>query len=186
MAHLIVNILSMLTLISGIALVLTVALFLKENLILKRKINLGVSLRKFFAKKYLYLSFLIALTATLGSLFFSLILKYTPCELCWYQRIFMYPLVLIFIMAIVKNDKRVYRYSLPVAIIGFLIAAFHYYLQLSNTQSFSCNIVGYSASCTETFFLTYGYITIPMMAITAFALIIALSLNYKYNKENVI
>ena len=85
-----------------------------------------VDLIEQFVQKYiLYLAFLQALIATLGSLFFSEILKFPPCVLCWYQRIAMYPLVLILAMGILKKDKNLPLYVLPLSIIGMLIGVYH-------------------------------------------------------------
>ena len=157
------NILSLLTLLSGIF----VLLFILPMLI-KKKLNFG-----FIRENSLNLAFLVALTATLGSLFFSEVALYNPCKLCWLQRIFMYPLVIVLGIASWKKDFSVKKYVLPLAIIGFLIAGYHYLVQIGLLkQNVPCSTVGYSANCSELFFMTFGYITIPMMSFTAFTLII--------------
>ena len=76
-------------------------------------------------KNLLQFALMISLTSTLGSLYFSEILKLPPCLLCWYQRIFMYPLVVIFAVGIWKKDKNIPYFALPLSIIGTIIAAYH-------------------------------------------------------------
>ncbi len=116
----------------------------------------------------------VATVATLGSLYFSEVAGYTPCLLCWYQRIAMYPLALVLLIATVRNDRDVRPYALPLAGIGAAIAAYHYQLQVFPDQSaVSCDA---SAPCTARFLNEFGYITIPMLALTAFAAVIALLL----------
>lgn len=167
------NILSILTLIGTIYVIIAFLFF-----ILRRKFPI-----KFVNENSLALIFIVSLIATLGSLFFSEIAGFTPCKLCWYQRILMYPLVLISIIALYKKDNNVIKYIIPMSIIGGLIAAYHYLLQIGIiTTNLPCSTVGYSASCTEFFILEYGYITIPMMSLVAFLMIIFLSYNIHEEK----
>jgi disulfide bond formation protein DsbB len=118
------------------------------------------------------LAFLVALVSTLGSLYFSEILQYVPCELCWFQRIFMYPQVVIFAIALLKNDKGAFWYAIPLSAIGGSISVYNYWLQLAASAT-SC---AGGASCSDMQFLSYGYITIATMALTGFMLIIFLGL----------
>ena len=74
-------------------------------------------------------SAIIALVASLGSLYFSEVLLYVPCELCWYQRILMYPLVILLGIAAVKKDAGIVTYVLPLSIIGGSISIYHYLIQ---------------------------------------------------------
>ena len=127
-----------------------------------------------FRRWGLELSLVVALTATGGSLIFSEVLGLPPCKLCWFQRIFMYPLVPILTLAVGKKDKQVAEYVLVVAAIGAVIAGYHYALQLNPGLPTTCGTVGLSVSCTENFFLALGYITIPLMSLSAFLLIGAL------------
>lgn len=121
----------------------------------------------------LLLAFLAALFATLSSLFYSEIAGYEPCKLCWYQRIAMYPLAILLGIAWEKRDKSIVRYALILASVGAAIAVFHYYLQLSPASPLvPCSTVGISVSCTTREFTHFGYVTIPMMSLTAFLLII--------------
>ena len=126
----------------------------------------------FFAKNVLAFSFLVALTATLGSLFYSEIAGYEPCKLCWFQRIFMYPQAILLGLAWLKKDHSIILYSLALSVIGALIAGYHYLLQIGLVPSVNCSAVGYSISCSKRFVMQFGYITIPIMSLTAFLLII--------------
>jgi disulfide bond formation protein DsbB len=118
-------------------------------------------------------SFVVALIATAGSLFYSEIAGFEPCKLCWFQRIFMYPQVILFGIALWKKNETLAVYnSIALSIIGGLIAGYHYLVQIGAAPALPCSAVGYSASCAQRFVMTFGYITIPMMAFTAFMLII--------------
>ncbi len=121
------------------------------------------------------IAFIVALIATSGSLFYSEIAKFTPCILCWYQRILMYPQVILFFIALWKNEKNTVDYHLALSIIGGIIALYHYLLQIGVIPKFiNCSTIGYSIDCAEKFTMNFGYITIPLMSFTAFALIVIL------------
>ena len=132
------------------------------------------------------LTFIIALTATLGSLFYSEIAGYPPCELCWYQRIFMYPQVLLLGLASWRKENNIIRYSLILTVIGFIIATYHSYIAYAGSSSAACSAVAFTGiSCLRRYVLTFNYITIPIMAASAFALMIVILLNVnKIRKRN--
>ncbi|WP_338787569.1 disulfide oxidoreductase [Metabacillus sp. FJAT-53654] len=113
--------------------------------------------------------------ATLGSLYFSEILQYTPCELCWYQRIFMYPLVIILGIGVFKKDASIALYSLILSAIGGCISIYHYSIQkidFLGEKSISCGIV----PCTGEYINWLGFITIPFLALVAFIIIFITSI----------
>jgi len=118
------------------------------------------------------LAFVVALASTFGSLFYSDVLGYEPCKLCWYQRIFMYPQVLLLGFALWRKEWNMYFYSLVLSVVGGLIALNHYVLQTTGTSILPCSAVGYSVSCSKLFVMHLGYITIPLMALTGFTLMI--------------
>lgn len=126
----------------------------------------------FFGKNALLFSFIVALTATLGSLFYSEIAGYEPCKLCWFQRILMYPQVIILGMALYKKHRDIADYGIAISAIGALVAGYHYLLQIGIVPELICSAAGYSAACSQRFVMNFGYITIPMMTFTAFLLII--------------
>ena len=163
--------LSILTVLGQVAVIaLVILLFLRKH---------ESGLVRFVARHALALAFLVALIATAGSLTYSDVIGYAPCKLCWFQRIFMYPQVILLGIALWKKDRAVINYALGLSIPGAFIAGYHYLLQLGVAPTLSCGAVGYSVSCAQRFVLNFGYITIPLMAFTAFALIIIFSLVQK-------
>ncbi len=122
------------------------------------------------SKYILYIAWTQALIATSGSLFFSEVLKFTPCVLCWYQRILMYPLVAILAVGILKKDRKVYQYVFPLSITGFLVSIYHnlLYYHVFPEGVIPC-VQG--VSCTTRFFAWFGFISIPLLSLTAFAII---------------
>ena len=127
-------------------------------------------------------SFSVAFIATAGSLFFSEVAGYNPCKLCWYQRIFMYPQVIILWLAWKKQNFSVALTTVVLSVMGGAIALYHYLLQIGIAPELSCSTVGYSASCSERFIMQFGYITIPLMALSAFLLILAAFVAQRYSK----
>lgn len=157
------TLLSWLTVAGQIFVLLLIAL-----LVLKKQ---GTTVVQFVKKHGMTLSLIVALFALLGSLTYSDILMIEPCKLCWYQRIFMYPQVILLALGIYLKDTRTAFYSLIFSLIGFPIALYHYLLQRGVVEA-GCSVVGnYSVSCSSYFKLYLGYITIPMMAATAFLMI---------------
>ncbi len=126
----------------------------------------------FISRHSLLLAFLASLAATCGSLFYSDIAGYEPCKFCWFQRIFMYPQVFILGIALIRKDLAIWRYSLTLSIIGALIAVNHVILQWTGTSIIPCSAVGQSVSCSKVFVTHFGYMTIPLMALSAFAVMI--------------
>ncbi len=139
---------------------------------------------KFVSDKAIIYSLIVSMLATLGSLWYSEVLGFEPCKLCWFQRIFMYSQALIFIVAILKKDKNVFYYSFILSVFGGAIALYHYLLQLGLVPGTSCGVVGYSVSCAKKFVLQFGYITIPMMTLTAFLMIILFGIISKFSKSS--
>ena len=116
---------------------------------------------------------ILATLATLGSLFFSEVMDLKPCVLCWYQRIFMYPLVVILLVGMFPLDNRVVRYALPLAVIGWIFAVYHYllYTGFIPESLAPCDIEN---SCKDIDLELFGFITIPMLSILSFTAIIVL------------
>ena len=130
---------------------------------------------RWLSRHGLSLMLITAVLATAGSLYFSEVAGWTPCKLCWLQRIFMYPQVVLLALAIWKNDRGIAPYILALSVIGLAIAAFHYSEQVMavlNPVDFDSNVPCDTSgtSCRSTPFFHFGYITIPMMAFTAFLL----------------
>ncbi|PLX60382.1 disulfide bond formation protein B [Sedimenticola selenatireducens] len=121
--------------------------------------------------KWIFLSWLLATVAMLGSLFFSEVMDFVPCVLCWYQRIFMYPLVVILLLGMYPYDESVIRYALPLAVIGWGFAIYHY-LVYSGYIPEALQPCGQGPSCADIDLELFGFITIPMLSILAFSAII--------------
>jgi disulfide bond formation protein DsbB len=120
----------------------------------------------------LWLAFAVALTATAGSLFFSEVAGFPPCALCWYQRIAMYPQVLILGVAAVRGDVGVFRYAGPLAAIGAVISIWHIGVErIPTLPSGSCSL---EVPCSTIWVQVLGFVTIPTMALAGFLAIITL------------
>lgn len=118
----------------------------------------------------LFLSWATSVIAMFGSLYFSEIRQYEPCELCWYQRILMYPFVIILGIAVVKKDYRISFYSMILSAIGACIALYHYGLQKFSFLADTAPACG-RIPCTAAYINWFGFITIPFLALTAFIII---------------
>jgi len=114
----------------------------------------------------------VALVASTGSLYLSDVVGFVPCSLCWYQRIAMYPLVVLLLVAMVRRDAPVWRYALPLAVIGAVIAAYHVTIQFQ--PSLDVGVCSAGASCTGRYLAIFGFVSIPVMAGGGFLLITAL------------
>jgi len=113
---------------------------------------------------------IVAFVATLGSLYFSEIMGFVPCRLCWFQRIFMYPLAIILPIGIARRDRGLAGYVLPLAVIGGSISTYHVLLQKTHLFSDACAVHG-DVPCSSAYIHWLGFITIPVLALSAFALI---------------
>ena len=137
-----------------------------------------------FLRKYvLYLAFAQALVATLGSLIFSEILHFPPCVLCWYQRIALYPLVVIFGVAILKKDKLVHFYAWPLIAFGWVIAFYHNLLYYNILPESAAPCIA-GVSCTTKFIEWFGFITIPFLSLTSFTTLGVLMVIYQRVKRD--
>lgn len=121
----------------------------------------------------LFAAWLIAAVATAGSLFFSQVMEFAPCELCWYQRICLFPLVVLLARGLFPLDPGVVRYALPLAGLGGLIAAYHV-LVYEGVIPESLRPCARGVSCREEYIELAGFISIPLMALLAFAAITGL------------
>lgn len=120
------------------------------------------------------LALTIVLVAVLGSLFYSEIAAYPPCELCWYQRIFMYPQIFLLAWAWYRQDRRIIDYLLILSIVGGAIALYHNYLYFGSSALAACVSGTSGALCLARYVFEFSYITIPVMSLTAFLILIFL------------
>ena len=143
-----------------------------------------MSMSKFIQKNAMYLVLAQVVVAIAGSLYFSDIKGFEPCVLCWYQRIFMYSLFPIIIIALLKKEPKIYQYIIPIALLGMSISIYHnlLYTGIIENKGFCSSGI----SCTSKFIEYFGFVTIPFLAFLGFAVIIILSIisrNY-INKQN--
>lgn len=123
-----------------------------------------------FSAIWLYLAWFLALAGTVGSLFFSEVMLYPPCVLCWYQRVALYPLVVIIAVGIFAKDSAVFRYAMPLCLIGLVIAVYHNLLYFGIIpESITPCTEGVPCNAKQVELL--GFITIPLMAAGGFAAI---------------
>lgn len=118
------------------------------------------------------LAWFVALLATAGSLYFSEVAGFTPCTLCWYQRIAMYPLVVILAIGAARRERAAAWYAAGLAAVGAAIAAYH--VALEWIPSLDTGACAATAPCTYVWFRTLGFISLPTLALTAFLLILTL------------
>jgi disulfide bond formation protein DsbB len=124
----------------------------------------------------LWLAFLVAAIATGGSLFFSEIAHFPPCELCWYQRICMYPLSGILLLVALANDHRVTRYLLPLPIAGAGVAVYHLLVENGVVEQDQSCLISAPGGCATKWIEEFGYVTIPTLALSGFLLVGAIML----------
>lgn len=124
----------------------------------------------------LQIGFFVALFAAAGSLVYSEIIGFDPCELCWVQRAFLFPQIVILGIASWRNDRNAALYSGVLSCIGGAVALYHYYGQMFGPSLLTCSVnTGPFSSCAVRYFVQFGYMTIPMMSFTTFALLAVLA-----------
>ncbi len=121
----------------------------------------------------LWLAFVVAAVATAGSLFFSEIAHFVPCELCWYQRICMYPLSITALFGAMLNDHRIARYLLPFPVFGAGISTYHLLIENGVIKQTQTCLLSAPGGCATKWTNEFGYMTIPTLALTGFALAFA-------------
>ena len=167
-----------LTLLSNIVFVLVLLLTLFNQ-------QFRIWLYSFVGEHVIVLLFVVSLGAMIGSLSYSEIVGFIPCDLCWIQRIFMYPQAILAFFALLKKDKNIVAYLLPLSILGAIVSLYQSLIHWRIISgSFLACTSSLTAPCAKVYVLSYGYITIPFMAFTCFAYLIAITLIY-YKSKNV-
>ena len=130
---------------------------------------------------YVFFAFLVSLTATLGSLFFSEIMNFIPCSLCWYQRIFMYSLVFLFLTNLLFPDDKIFKYSISLAVFVWIISIYHNLLMFGIIpEKLSPCVQG--VPCSTQYINWLGFINIPLLSFFAYTTILILLLKIKNTK----
>ena len=137
----------------------------------------------FLKKNFLALAFTVATFSTITSLFYSEIAHLPACSMCWYQRIFLFPQVFLFGMALYKKDNHIIDYGILLSIVGILLASYHILLQNGVKLYTPCSVNTTLVSCSDQLFSYFGYITIPVMSLTAFVMILILLILARQKRE---
>ncbi len=136
-------------------------------------------------KHFISLGFAVSLVSALFSMVYSEVVGYLPCYLCWYQRIFLFPLVFLFGIALWTKDRKVLKYAFPLILIGFFISVYQnliYYFK-EGAENLPCDASG--VSCYKELVSVFGgYISIPMLALTSFFALIVLSAVVHFRKNS--
>jgi disulfide bond formation protein DsbB len=120
-------------------------------------------------------AFAVTTFGVLISLFYSEIVGYPPCSLCWLQRVFLYPQPIILGIALWHHDRRAADYVMVLSALGAVVALYNYYIQMGGVSGFACPTGGEVADCTRRYVFAFNYITIPMMSLTTF-IVLALTM----------
>ncbi len=164
--------------IGAIIMQATILLIVANLLFFRSRMN---NILVFFKKYTFHIGFIVALGAVALSLFYSNVIGYAVCELCYLQRVFLYPQLILFGMEFYKRDQTMVDFSLALAFFGAIVSLFHLYVENGGETALSCATGGSAAvSCAARYVYEFGYITIPTMALTASVFIILLLVNYKY------
>jgi disulfide bond formation protein DsbB len=132
-----------------------------------------MNLDKTISTKIILLCFLVASSATLGSLFFSDVMGFVPCNMCWYQRIFMYPLVIIFLINLLYPDDRVFKYAFPIVVVGLLFAIYHNLLMFGLIPESAVPCAS-GVPCSTEYINWFGFITIPFLSLISYLILFLL------------
>ncbi len=136
-----------------------------------------------FVHQYaLWLGFGVSVVAVVGSLLYSNLIGFPPCTLCWWQRIFIYPQAILFLVAIIKKDRGIFDYALPMSVAAFFISLYQSYINLGGTSVLPCTAVG--GECAKVYVLEYGYITIPLMSLTLICYLLFIKLCAKKHENS--
>ena len=127
------------------------------------------------------LAFIVSLSALIGSVIYSDIIGFAPCNLCWIQRIFIYPQAFLFGLAWWKKDTKIIDYTLLLAVVGLVFALYHKSVEITGNSLIPCSA---AVSCSKVYVNIFDYITIPVMSITTLLVLIGLMLIKKYAKAN--
>jgi disulfide bond formation protein DsbB len=169
-----------LSVLAGSVLLFAIILYFLYSKSSGKRIGFVEDISVFARKNYLLLGFLISLGAVLGSLFYSEILRLEPCTLCWYQRGFIISQAFIFGIALALKEKKAVIYSLTLSVAGALIAGYHLMLQAGvvSEDGILCSAAD-AVDCAQASFVSYGFISIPVMSLVAFLFLIVLGLNFR-------
>jgi disulfide bond formation protein DsbB len=173
------HILAILTIIAGLVLIIDWGCFLYSWH--KKKFHRAY---EYVARWVFPVGFLASFGGVFMTLFYSEILRYAPCDLCWYQRVFLYPQAFIFAYAWYKKDYAVLPYTAILSFVGFALGVYHHALQMGYDMYKPCSSAPFAVDCAKPSFVEFGFVTFPLMSAVLFAFLALLSLaTYVYKKE---
>lgn len=137
------------------------------------------------ARKWgLWIAFLAVSFATVMSLYYSEVLGFAPCGLCWAQRVFIYSQVVLFALALWKRDRAIADYSIALSIIGSVFGFYQHYLQMGGTDILPCPAtISLATDCATRILFEFGYVTYPMVAVSLFGFLVALMLFVREKRQ---
>lgn len=152
-----------------------VAYLLVEHFVLKQKF-----LAPYVRRWGLHALFLMTLGSVVLTLLYSEVFGFVPCGLCWLQRVFLYPLPILFGIALIrKRTVEVVDYGMALSSLGLVVALYQHYLQMGGSEFVTCPVAGVGADCARRILFEFGYVTFPLMAATLFAFTITVLLIYR-------
>lgn len=122
------------------------------------------------------LSLIIAVFSVMAPLIYSSLFTFEPCTLCWWQRVFMFPIAIILLVALVNKDRGYYRYTIPMAVAGLCIGIYQYMLQMNVSGLSSVCGINTAESCSAIYVMEFGFVTIPLMSAISFFILLVLFL----------
>ncbi len=146
--------------------------------------NTSVKIFTLLSRYVFPLGFLITFGGAFLTLFYSEVLGYVPCDLCWYQRVFLYPQIFLFAYAWYKKDRNILPYTLMLSIIGLVVALYHHTLQIGYDLYKPCSTSPFAVDCAKPSFIEFGFVTFPFMAVVLFGfltILITCAIRFKKN-----
>ncbi len=171
--------LSLATIIGGVFLVIWFCYLVVKRYQKEEGIVLG-----FLSRAVLPIGFFVSLGGLFLTLLYSEVFHYAPCDLCWFQRVFLYPQVFIFGYAWFRKDRNILPYALMLSIVGFIIAGYHHLLQVGYDIYKPCSTAIFAVDCSKPSFIEFGFVTFPFMAVVLFfflGLLAVTAINQKGN-----
>jgi disulfide bond formation protein DsbB len=164
-----------------VALLALVAIAAAIGLLVLRLVKGKEAAGRLLQGRSIWLAWVVAAVATAGSLFYSEVIGFQPCRLCWFQRIAMYPMVVFLLVGAIRREIQVKYYTLPLALGGLAISIYHYLIQINPSwEGGSCDP---NNPCSARMVETFGFISIPFMAGAGFMVIAILLAFYTRNQE---
>jgi disulfide bond formation protein DsbB len=163
----------------GVVAIQIKALYLLGAIVLRKKNRFAAWTVKVAGDNALGIAFILALGSFVISLFYSEVLGFAPCGLCWLQRVAIYPQLFLFITALIKGDEKIADYSIVLSVAGLIISLYQHALQLGASEFVPCATTLLAADCAKKTLFEFGYITFPLMAASVCAYLIVLMITLK-------